>query len=76
METAARSHELADFTGRPIDPPVRSQELAQIVFPLALDWFGRFESRASVKKELSTIGHPWFFVTKDVWSLLGVKMAI
>ncbi len=76
VEAAVRSHELADFTGRPIDPHVRSLELAQIVFPLAVDWFERFESRASVKKELSTIGHPWFFVTKDVWPLLGVKMAM
>jgi hypothetical protein len=68
--------ELSDFEHVEFDVDKRIVELKNLIYPLAFDWFARFRDAASVKRELSGIGHPWFAVTKNVYPLIGLKLPL
>jgi hypothetical protein len=70
----AHADELSNFEGGQFESEGRILELKNLVYPLALNWFERFQNIACAKRELSAINRPSFPVTKTVWPLLGLEM--
>lgn len=69
-----RVNELADFEKAGKDVERRILELKDIVFPLAIEWFQRFQDVRHTKRELAGKGPRSFWIDPEVWILVGLKM--
>jgi hypothetical protein len=65
--------DLADFEHVEFHSEARITELKNLIYPLAIDWFGRFRDLDHAKRQLAGIRRPWFFVGKEVWPLVGLE---
>jgi Domain of unknown function (DUF4304) len=72
QESRQRANELSNFEHIELGAEERINELKNLIYPLAFDWFCRFRDVEHTKRELIKMDCPWF-LTKEVWSLVNLE---